>query len=218
MKTGWGVLWAVSVGASLGCSQAFRFTDDAGFDAGVDAGPVDAGPDDAGVDAGSDAGFDAGFDGGADAGCNSPGECECQDAGDCAGVRPLCGADHRCVECLAHTDCGTNGLCDPKTRRCTLSCTSSADCDGGLRNRCGSDLPRHCIACDDPPSCPVAQVAVCAESVGFCVECSRDSQCADGGLKPRCDTRFGACVQCLTSAQCAATEFCRASTSSCEPR
>lgn len=188
-------LLAVLTLAQLGCSQAFRFTEDGGA-------PVDAGPPDGGLDAGSDAG------------CTVPGECECQDAGDCSGARPHCAADHKCVECAVGADCGLNGACDPITRRCTTACSSGLDCDGGVRNRCGNDPPRHCISCDDNPTCLQPALPICADSVGFCVQCARDSHC-DGGY---CDTRFGTCVQCQSTAQCALTEFCRLATGACEVR
>ena len=192
MRFGWAVLL---VAANCGCSQAFRFTEDSGGTA-VDGGTKD---------------------GGSDGGCLRAGECECQGASDCAGARSICAPDHRCVECVAHSDCGLNGRCDPKTLRCTTACDGGLDCDGGARSRCSDDAPRHCIACDDNVNCGVPPAPFCAESVGFCVGCERDSQC-DGGIKTHCDTRVGACVQCVSSSQCAATEFCRVATGGCDPR
>ena len=169
---------------SLGCSQAFRFTEDAGFDAGTPDAGKDGGTD-SGIDAGNDAGFDGGFDAGADGGCNSPGECECEDAGDCAGIRPVCAADHRCVECLANTDCGANGLCDPKTRRCTTACAGAVDCDGGVRYRCENDVPRHCVACDDLVGCGGVLPPICAESVGIKVSDSPWKRSSGRGKRNR---------------------------------
>jgi hypothetical protein len=178
-----------------GCSQAFRFTDDAGP---VDAGPGDAGP----VDAGS-----------ADAGppCLLPGECECQTDGACPGLRPHCTGDHRCVECTVAADCGVNGLCHANSR-CITRCAQPSECTVGIRNKC-EDM--HCTACEVSTQC-AAPTAVCAESVGYCVECATDAQCA--APTPRCDRRFGKCVECLTSAQCAATEYCVTASGVCQPR
>lgn len=202
------VAWSALVAVfASGCSQAFRFTEDAGrlpdagSDAGTDAGPADGGGPDGG-----------GYDGGA---CQLPGECECDADAGCGGVRPRCGADHRCVECTAHADCGVNGLCDPKTRRCTTACTATSQCTLDTRTVCGFDLPRHCIACDDPPSCSGA-LPFCAESVGYCVVCVSDSHCS--APTPRCDKRGGTCVQCLTGADCQATEYCAVTTGTCRAR
>ena len=188
--------WGFAVGllAIAGCTQAFNFSDDGGLDGG-----------------------DGGLDAGTDAGCLATGECECEAATDCSGVRSRCNPDHRCVECVGDADCGLNGFCEPLTHRCNLICASSLDCAGTARTTCGDDLPKHCEACDDSPSCLQPGQPFCAESIGYCVGCIRDSQC-DGGLLPYCDLRFGGCVQCLNSTQCAPTELCRAASGTCQPR
>lgn len=196
-----GLLIAVS-----GCSQAFRFNDadagDAGaVDAGRDAGPPDAGKDGGPTDAGP---------------CALPGACECDGDAGCAGVRARCADDHRCVECLDNADCGANGLCDAKTRRCTTPCTTSTQCSVDTRNHCEGDPPAHCVACEDfPNTCPAA-TPWCAESVGYCVVCAADAHCA--APTPRCDKRFGTCVACLTSADCPADRYCAVTTGTCTLR
>ncbi len=154
--------------------------------------------------------------GSGDAGtCLRSGECQCESDLNCGGAQTRCASDGRCVECLSAGDCGVNGLCDSKTRRCTLSCSVSADCTADTRDHCEGDLPnRHCVACEDQVLCPGGQR--CAESVGFCVDCVTDSHCDAGS--PRCDRRSGTCVQCLAASDCTSTQLCAVATGQCRLR
>ncbi len=162
------VLVATAV-ATAGCSEAFRFSEDAGAtDAGVDAGR-----------------------------CGLPGACECDGDAGCSSSRPRCGPDNRCVECLVAADCGTKGLCDSQTRRCVTSCVSSTECTAGIRDHCDDqrclacetaiecsaptpfcDRPiGYCVGCTSDGQC-AAPTGHCDRRSGTCVACLSSSHCA----------------------------------------
>jgi hypothetical protein len=103
------------------------------------------------------------------------------DAGGDGGVAPPPPSPSPCVPgaaaceaCLLRADCSAGEVCHPRTGNCVPPCADGAPrCSGAL---------------------------VCS-SLGVCVECENDEQCASNDDESRCALR-GECVECLTGADC----------------
>lgn len=128
---------------------------------------------------------------------------ECNADGDCRNSSlPRCDtASHRCVQCGATADCMPGFVCEPQTKRCLRSCTTSAMCtQEGLRD---CDLLRaYCVACATSSQCSGGEQKLCDVRIGQCVECLSDSDCTFDPEKRRCDPATSRCVKCLDNSDC----------------
>lgn len=159
------------------CNSATGLCEPRANDAGVDAGR-DAGPGDAGLDGGVDAGLpDAGLDAGTpDAGVPDAG---LPDAGIDAGA-PIdagCASDLECFGALH---------CDPTTRDC-VECVSSTHCLSSVVPVC--DLRVHqCVGCVASSDC-ANPTPVCDQAQ--CIPCTTSAECGAGR---ECSTSTFECV------------------------
>lgn len=110
--------------------------------------------------------------------------------GACTGDKPVCKvATDTCVECLASSDCTTDGQtkCATNTNTCVACLDATSDCASATASRCEG---------------------------GACVECQSNDDCAHVAGKGVCDD--GACVQCSVGDDGAcAGKSCDAETNSC---
>ncbi|MBZ4332241.1 outer membrane exchange protein TraA [Corallococcus sp. AS-1-12] len=152
----------------------------------------------------------------------------CTQNSDCATGR--CDTTNNvCTGCVRDSDCGSGQVCDEPNFTC-VQCTADAECPGSqvcdlTANTCvecnedtqcdrGESCSNHvCTPCDTNDACAGNSCNCCpngtqcaAPTPGAppsCVECTTDSQCANG---QRCDTLNGACVdavpECNTSDRC----------------
>jgi hypothetical protein len=136
--------------------------------------------------------------------CTADGQCTT------AGL-PHCNTTlHRCVACVAMTDCGSGMKCSGS--RCVTtcetdgsppSCPQGTTCEDGLCHACGDDN----LACGGSTPWCIGQAWICAGCTGDC-DCS--------GATAKCDPVSHICVQCATSADCPATaRFCEPTTGTC---
>jgi hypothetical protein len=105
----------------------------------------------------------------------------CRAEGECQAPTPHCDVPSgRCVQCLALADCEDDEarLCSP-TGRC-VECLTNGHCEEEAE-RCSSVLGECGIPCTGPGTCPFDD-PVCDVAVGFCVECSEDSDCGPEGV------------------------------------
>jgi hypothetical protein len=120
----------------------------------------------------------------------------CLGDGDCGGATPRCAADHRCVECVARTDCPGGAECVDGACGETRSCTTGEDCregeicvlvEGAVEGRCeqGCD-PRVGGPCDAGELCGLVGFGPSPESepIGICLPPNGgggvDAPCGDG--------------------------------------
>jgi hypothetical protein len=128
------------------------------------------------------------------------GECdECGSDGDCKGASAArCDETHRCVACLATTDCPNGYTCDPIANRCLQNCREKSDCPSAAH---GCDDDRFvCYQCDEDRECTSSALGPrCAPDGSGCVQCRGDADCAG----KHCDTLTGRCVECRDHRDCA---------------
>ena len=127
---------------------------------------------------------------------------------------------------------------DGKAEVCTPECADKECGDNGCGGACGTC--EAWLQCNDADQCSPAPCVssidcpgqlVCEETLGQCVVCVQDGDCAEGetcgpdyfchGVLPctsdkdckdfglLCDLDAGVCVQCLKSAHCAEDEYCQ---------
>jgi len=126
----------------------------------------------------------------------------CTDDAHCAGTAlPRCDLTiHRCVTCLAATDCAGGEICGGG--HCVTTCkedTTPSTCVSPLS--CQNDI---CASCGDEAVCAAGSSApFCLVTAGICVACRTDADCS--GASPRCDPVKRACVACASAADCPAT-------------
>lgn len=73
-----------------------------------------------------------------------------------------------CVRCVADSDCGDNGQCDPATHECTNKC--DPPCEAGLRCHGG-----RCVECYNSSQC---LCGACDIAAGTCTEaCHNNADC-----------------------------------------
>lgn len=119
------------------------------------------------------------------------------DAAPPARVQPRCDPDSEaCEECVERDACSSPGavfFCHPVTGECELACDPETDAQVGT-----------CL--DDDR---------CEPSLGLCVECLGNDDCADGALRV-CNTQRGECVECVGSLGCTSDRpVCVPDTSTC---
>jgi hypothetical protein len=103
-----------------------------------------------------------------DAGCVGD-TCPCTGDGECKDhALPHCGPNHRCVACVAQTDCGSGTYCNA-SNQCVLGCKQESDCQiSPTAPHC--DLARHqCVECRSLSDC-----------TGPADRCSPSGQCVLG--------------------------------------
>jgi hypothetical protein len=128
----------------------------------------------------------------------------CTSDAHCAGTgSPRCDlAIHRCVVCLAATDCATGETC--AAGHCVMTCregTTPSTCVAPLS--CDNGV---CGACEEDAACG-SGTPFCLGAAGMCVGCRTDADCA--GASPHCDPVKRACVACASAADCpAAAPLC----------
>jgi len=153
--------------------------------------------------------------------------------GECAAGPSPCAArcfeaERRCVECVAHADCGIPGfVCDAQTRTCR-GCRSHSDCPAGAWCSGGHWYCSQGL-CFAPPAAnrPCASAEQCDEAAQRCsTRCRTDDDCggawdycthrvrcdvatlqcvADAPLPADCtvcDSARQACVECARDADC----------------
>lgn len=79
-----------------------------------------------------------------------------------------------CEICVQAAACASGEICHPRSGECVLPCADGVQCPGSL-------------VCD---------------SLGVCVECRDDTQCAGSSDESHCDTLRGVCVECFQDAHC----------------
>ena len=126
----------------------------------------------------------------------------CTSDAHCAGTgSPRCDLTiHRCVTCLAATDCAAGEICGGG--RCVTTCredTTPSTCISPLS--CQNSI---CASCGDEAACAAGSAApFCLVTAGICVACRTDADCS--GASPRCDPVKRACVACASTADCPVT-------------
>jgi hypothetical protein len=128
----------------------------------------------------------------------SSGQCvQCVNDAHCGPGAPRCDTMiHRCVACIATTDCVGGDVC--KTGLCAHPCTTAAGCPVNA-SRCDDGA---CVQCDDGLGCagsPAGPYCV----THSCASCRTDADCS--GATPRCDAVAHRCVQCAVAGDCPAT-------------
>jgi hypothetical protein len=137
----------------------------------------------------------------------------------CQGKDRVCSVpSHECVECLTTSDClppvgeagaGGGGLVDAGAggpvcvnNACVTytPCVNSLGCASGLV--CDTSLG-HCVQCAKDADCAMNEH--CANSTCH-VKCASDNVCTPAGLL--CDTSLGYCTQCVAHSDCPVTSFC----------
>ncbi len=153
----------------------------------------------------------------------------CNDDADCPNTGRCDTTVNECRGCNDDGDCPSGSVCDEPAAAC-VQCTDDAHCPNGQvcatdLNQCrecnaDSNCPRGescsnhaCTPCNTNDSCAGASCNCCpgntqcaAPTPGAsptCVECTNDSQCADG---KKCDTLNGRCVDTL--AECNTADRC----------
>jgi hypothetical protein len=133
--------------------------------------------------------------------CNADGQA--YDTMSCAGTKPHCVGNGRCVQCAADSDCADPGACNVK--HCNLGTGTCESQFAAVRSQCTGgqlcDGAGHCFGClsandcDDPGVC---KQAYCNESTHTCAPKLADSSvtCSAG----HCDN--GSCVECSTADEC----------------
>jgi outer membrane exchange protein TraA len=131
----------------------------------------------------------------------------CNDDADCPGGQVCDESAFTCVQCTEDTHCPNGQVCATDLHQCR-ECSVDADC---ARGESCSDYA--CTPCATKDSCAGASCNCCpgntqcaAPTPGAppsCVECTNDSQCADG---KKCDTRNGRCVEAI--AECNTDDSC----------
>lgn len=125
----------------------------------------------------------------------------CESHRDCPPIRPLCGANLRCVQCRNADDCGgqtcdAQGLCQ--------GCQRNSDCPRDTPF-CNNEPSRQCSECATHADCPGA-LPVCGP-YGCHAGCVDDSQCRDDRGDRHCgDDNF--CNVCLIDAHCPGGTVC----------
>lgn len=207
-------------------------SDDAGTS---DAGSDDAGSGDAGNDAGAeDAGFDAGFDAGTaiDAGpalCGGPADCASTEWCDVGVCRPQCSSSAMCTNaricdtmtgtcvtpCSGSAMCASDETCDPISNSCRRLCDLSIPCPSGQRCNAQSYCEPECFVHADCNS-PYRQC-----QAGACIgngTCFRDRDCTSaldfciGGL---CATQARVFVDGGTGSDAGASGYACSTPCSC---
>ncbi len=106
---------------------------------------------------------------------------------------PHCNVDTgECVECLSHPHCRDTAapFYDPDQQYCWW-------------------LNKVCVECNNDGHCP-ADRPHCNQELRICearAGCTSDADCTDPA-EPRCDLSMGVCVECLTDDDCATNEIC----------
>lgn len=150
--------------------------------------------------------------------CPGTGRCDlatalcvgCNDDTDCPD-RQVCDVpSSNCVQCTRDEHCGPNQVCSPASNTC-VECNQNSDCERG--KACSNNA---CVTCSSNDSCAGNSCNCCPEGTRCaapspgappsCVECTTDSQCAEGKT---CDPVDGRCVdkipECNTSERCGAS-------------
>ncbi|HVU04105.1 MAG TPA: hypothetical protein VHE30_20245 [Polyangiaceae bacterium] len=112
--------------------------------------------------------------------------------------RQVCDLDtNLCEDCLADADCVEPFVCNPKSRRCTVTCTADPCFTFPITNLgVGACVEGLCQICRDDSDCTALQNPYvrfgshCRN--GDCAECVTDGDCSP--LRPHCGPH-GACVE-----------------------
>nr|QAT78118.1 TraA [Pyxidicoccus sp.] len=149
-----------------------------------------------------------------DADCPDNGRCDtttnqctgCNDDSDCPGG--ACDEPTAtCVQCTDDTHCRNNQVCATDTNTC-VECNDDSQCPRGevcTNNQCSPCNTNDACAGNSCNCCPNGTqcAALTPGASPSCVECTTDSQCAEG---QQCDPLNGRCVdalpECNTSDQC----------------
>jgi len=130
-------------------------------------------------------------------GCSGCGCVDCRVDSHCNGGKPYC-VRNTCVQCIANSNCASDGNCD-------------ASCDG---NTCVQHSPLNCLT-DNSTRNSFGQFRHCLINSRICVECLSDGHCSTS--KPYCDTSTYRCEKCLTDIQCRYQENCNAKCNTAVP-
>jgi Cys-rich repeat protein len=128
-------------------------------------------------------------------------------------------------ECLADSDCGFFGHCEPVSQTC-VDCLADMDCPGQricdtahgfvcrvpcFNGQCGplgfcEPVTNACVECTMSSQCDANQV--CDPATLSCVECSTNADCALQVGEPVCNVADNECVECLSNADCPSPMEC----------
>jgi hypothetical protein len=184
---------ALLLPCAFACNQRFEFDVGSAGSSGGGAGGTNAAA--GSVTGGAGAGAISGGAGSGGVGASST----CGSLTGCpGGLHCLDGA---CLDCVVDADCSTARLsrCDPERHRC-VACLAASDCALGFT--C-DELANRCLrVCAEEEACP-ATAHGCDERRGVCYQCDEDRECSASPLGPYCAADGSGCVACRGDADCA---------------